>query len=146
MDGSGKVTGLAEGSAVITATTVNGISASCAVGVDTAPYTFSGTGFYTDWLAVPDFGTLARSVPARVERSSTHTAYYYALDSFDDDDLVAYGEKVISAGFLLVETYDNGEGYLQMVFQKVGDQLRRQMVTYGRVGNYFVVCPGRILD
>lgn len=146
VDSGGKVTGLTGGTTVITATAINGVSATCAVGVGTAPLSYSGTGFYTDWLAVPDFGTLAKTAPVRVERSDTHSAYYYALDSFTDNDLAAYGEKVISAGFLLDELFDNGEGYPQLSFRKAGDPLRNQTVTYGQVGEYFVVRAGKAAE
>ena len=144
VDAGGRVTALAEGTAVITASTYNGgVTATCAVGVDTAPLTFSGTGFYTDWLAVPDFGTLSRVVPARMERHDSYTAYYYPAGSVKNLDVEAYGERLISAGFLLDEVFESVQGYPQRVFRKLGDGLRRQTVTYGREGNYFVVRPGR---
>ena len=143
VDSGGRVSGIAEGSAVISATAVNGIAVTCAVGVDAAPLDASDTGYYKDWPSVPDFGTLAGTAPVRVERSNLHTAYYYALDSFTKNDLLAYGEKVLSAGFLLDEQIDSGEGYEQMVYYKAGDPLRRQTLTYGQVGSFFVVRPGR---
>lgn len=143
VDGAGRVTGIAEGTAVITASTVNGVTATCAVGVDVAPLTFSGTGYYKDWLTVPDFGTLSRVVPARIERTDSHTSYYYPMDKVTDEALVAYGDRLIAAGFLLERTYDNERGQQQLVFYKIADAARRQMVTYGQDGDYLVVSPGR---
>lgn len=143
VDRDGLVTALAEGTAVITASTTNGITATCAVAVDVAPLTYSGTGYYTDWLAAPDFGTMARVAPAKVERYETYSAYYYRLEDLGDSDIMAYGEKAIREGFVLTDRYTDAAGNQQLVFRKAADELRGQMLCFGVEGDCFVVKPGR---
>lgn len=144
VDAGGRVTALSEGTAIITASTYNGgVSATCAVGVGTAPLTVSDTGFYPDWPLVPDFGAMTKMAPVRMERHDTFTAYYYLASRIKARDVEVYGEKLLSAGFLLDETFENVNGYSQQIFRKLGDGLRAQTVAYGQEGGYFVVRPGR---
>lgn len=143
VDTAGTVTGVAEGTAVITASTFNGVTATCTVGVNTAPLTVSDNGFYEEWPLVPDFGALADVVPARMERNETYSAYYYPADQVEDDDVRDYGERLVSAGFQAESSYENPQGQIQQVYRRVGGELYKQAVTYGREGDYFVVRPGR---
>lgn len=101
---------------------------------------YSSTGYYTDWPQAPDFGSVAKVGPAKVESYSSITEYYYKVGTFEPSALDTYLSKVEGLGYRISNSYKK-DGSPQLVYSKGKD--RAYTLVVGVRGEYLMVAPGR---